>query len=62
MKDFMELADEIRDSNFSPEINADKIKKLKLMFRVGIVNDELSPEDILKAEWVIVGLQNGYFA
>ena len=62
MEDFIQLADEIRESNFSSEINADEIKKLKLMLKVGIVNDELSPDEILKAEWLIVGLENDYFS
>ena len=62
MEDFMQLANEIRDNNFSPEINADEIKKLKLMLRVGIVNEELTSWEIAKAKWVIVGLENDYFS
>ena len=62
MEDLMQLASEIRDNNFSPAINADEIKKLKLMLRVGIVNEELNPREIKKAKWVIVGLENDYFS
>ena len=58
----MKLADEIRDNNFSPEINAPEIKKLILMLRVGIVNEELSVQEIMRAEWVIVGLENDFFS
>lgn len=62
MEEFMQLADEIRDNNFSPQINAPEIKKLKLMLRVGIVNGELSPQESARAYWIIVGLENDYFS
>ena len=58
----MQLANEIQNNNFSPEINASEIEKLKLMLRVGIVNDELTPKEVLKAEWTIVGLEKGYLS
>ena len=62
MEDFMKMADEIRNSNFSPEINAKEIKELKLRFKVGIVNGEFNQAEICRAKWVIVGLENDYFS
>lgn len=61
MEDLLEVMQEVLQSEHSPSLQWADLKKLELMLKVGIANNELKHSEIARVSWFIKGVKRGYF-
>ncbi len=62
MEDLLEVMQEILHASHSTSLQWADLKKLEIMLKVGIANNELSRPEIARVSWFIKGMKRGYFS
>lgn len=62
MEDLQEVMQEIWHASHSTSLQWADLKKLEIMLKVGIANNELSRPEVAQVSWFIKGVKMGYFS